>query len=72
MSIFYPVHTVRSVGSLDLQGKRWNWPIEIDRNRRIEFEPILAITPPRATETGQDALPPRGEWLKYFYYEISG
>src|ERR1700756_2451735 len=56
ISIFYPVHTVRSVGSLDLQWKRWNRPIEIDRNRRIEFDPILAITRPRATETGQMPL----------------
>lgn len=42
----------RSIGrSLDLQSKRWNRPIEIDRNRRIEFDPILAITRPCATET---------------------
>jgi hypothetical protein len=39
----------RSIGSsLDLQSKRWNRPIEIDRNRRIEFDPILAIGLPRA------------------------
>jgi hypothetical protein len=38
-------HPYRSIGSsLDLQWKRWNRPIEIDRNRRIEFDPILAIT----------------------------
>jgi hypothetical protein len=72
MSIFHPVHTVRSVGSLDLQCKRWNRPIEIDRNRRIEFDPILAIARPRVTETGQNVLLPLGEWLKYLYYEISG
>ena len=40
-----PPRPYRSIGSsLDLQWKRWNRPIEIDCNRRIEFDPILAIS----------------------------
>ena len=38
-------HPYRSIGNPPgLQQKRWNRPIEINRNRRIEFDPILAIT----------------------------
>ena len=41
----------RSIGSSEgFQGKRWNWPIGIGRNRPIDFDRILAVTPARPAE----------------------
>jgi hypothetical protein len=42
---------------LGLQGKRWNRPIEIDRNRPIDFDLILTIASPAGPATA--GRPPR-------------